>query len=97
MGAVRPARPGGGNVALRAHANSLIVCADNAGASPLIANRTSAGAWETFQLVHNSNGTVSLKAQINGLYVTAENAGAAALIANRATAGGWEQFDLITG
>jgi Holliday junction resolvase len=88
---------GTGNIALRAHANNLVVCADNAGTSPLIANRTTAGAWETFQLLHNPNGTISLKAQTNAMYVTAENAGATALIANRTTIGGWEQFDLITG
>jgi hypothetical protein len=31
-------------------ANNLIVCADNAGAEPLIANRTSVGAWESFDM-----------------------------------------------
>ena len=31
-----------------AAANSLLVCADNAGAAPLIANRTAVGAWESF-------------------------------------------------
>jgi hypothetical protein len=75
----------------------MYVTADNAGASPLIANRTAIGTWETFQLIRNSNGTVSLLALANTMYVTAENAGASPLIANRTAIGTWEQFDLITG
>jgi len=63
---------------LRSHANNLIVSAQNAGAGSLIANRTTVGSWETFQLVHNADGSVSLKALVNNMYVTAENAGAAA-------------------
>ena len=104
--ATRPTQPvvtgtGGGGTAtgvisLRARANGMIVTADNAGASALIANRTAVGGWETFRLVHNSNGTVSLLALVNNSYVTAENAGAQPLIANRAAIGTWEQFDLIT-
>jgi hypothetical protein len=38
-------------VSLRAAANNMIVCADNAGASPLIANRTAVGAWESFDMI----------------------------------------------
>jgi hypothetical protein len=83
-------------VSLRAHINSKYVTADNAGASPLIANRTVIGQWETFLLVHNTDGSISLKAQANGDYVTAENAGASPLIANRAAIGPWEEFDSIT-
>jgi hypothetical protein len=83
-------------VSLRSLANNMIVTADNAGASPLIANRTAVGTWETFQLINNSNGTVSLFALADSRYVTADNAGAAPLIANRTAIGTWEQFDLIT-
>jgi hypothetical protein len=72
----------------------MIVTAENAGASALIANRTSVGQWETFGLIHNADGSVSLKAAANSKYVTAENAGAAALIANRTAIGPWEEFDL---
>jgi len=36
-------RSGNGNIALRAHANGKYVCADNAGAASLIANRTTVG------------------------------------------------------
>jgi len=40
-------------ISLRAHANSDYVTADNAGASPLIANRTAIGPWESFDLITN--------------------------------------------
>jgi hypothetical protein len=36
---------------LRAQANGKIVTADNAGANPLIANRTAIGPWEEFDLI----------------------------------------------
>ncbi|WP_309112544.1 endo-1,4-beta-xylanase [Saccharothrix sp.] len=38
-------------VSLRAHANGRIVAADDAGGSPLIANRTTIGPWEQFDLI----------------------------------------------
>jgi hypothetical protein len=85
----------GSAVSLRAHANGDIVTADNAGASPLIANRTSVGNGETFDLINNSDGSVSLRAHANGDIVTADNAGASPLIANRTSIGPWEEFDLI--
>jgi hypothetical protein len=88
--------PGTGTVVnLRARANSQYVCADDAGADPLIANRASAGTWESFDLVDAGNGNVALRAHANGRYVTAENAGAGALIANRTTVGTWESFQLV--
>ena len=40
-------------ISLRAHANNMIVTADNAGASPLIANRTAIGPWEEFDLIND--------------------------------------------
>ena len=87
---------GGGNVAFRSKANGMYVCAENAGAAPLVANRASVGAWETFARVANSDGSVSFRAQANGRYVVAENAGAAALVANRTSIGAWEKFDLVS-
>jgi hypothetical protein len=83
-------------VALRAKSNGQYVAAENAGAAALIANRASAGAWETFQLVRNSDGTVSLRATVNSRYVAADNGGASPLIANRTSIGQWEKFDLVT-
>jgi type 1 glutamine amidotransferase len=85
---------GGGNVAFRSKANGMYVCAENAGANPLVANRAAVGAWETFARIANSDGSVSFRAQANGRYVVAENAGAAPLIANRTAIGTWEKFDL---
>jgi hypothetical protein len=87
----------GGNVALRSRAMNLYVCAENAGAAPLVANRAAAGGWETFTRVDNADGSVSFRAQVNGRYVAAENAGAAPLIANRTAIGTWEKFDLVAG
>jgi len=90
------ARTGGnGTVSLRAHANNLIVSADQAGAAPLIANRTAIGPWEQFDLIDRGGGNVALRARANNMYVCAENAGAGALIANRTAIGAWETFQLI--
>lgn len=44
-------RPGRACGRLRAMADGMIVTADNAGASPLTANRTAIGAWEQFTLI----------------------------------------------
>jgi len=82
------------NIALNSMVDHCNVCADNAGAAALIANRTSVGAWETYQWVNNSDGTVSLLAQANGKYVSANNTGSA-LIANAATIGNTEKFRVI--
>ena len=82
-------------ISLRAHANTRYVCADNAGASPLIANRTAIGAWETFDVLNAGNGNIALRSHANNMIVTAENAGASALIANRTAIGSWETFQLI--
>jgi beta-glucosidase len=82
-------------VSFRAHADGDYVTADNAGASPLIANRTAIGPWETFDMVDEGNGNVALRAHANGEYVCADNAGASPLIANRAAVGSWETFGLI--
>jgi hypothetical protein len=83
------------NVSLRSFANGKFVCAENAGASPLIANRTAIGTWEQFQLWNTSPGYFALKAKANGLYVCAENAGNSPLIANRGAIGTWENFQWI--
>jgi hypothetical protein len=90
--------PGGGTgtvVSLRARANNSYVTADNAGSSPLIANRTSIGGWESFDLLDLGSGNVALRAHANNQIVTADNAGASPLIANRTAVGPWETFQLI--
>jgi hypothetical protein len=88
--------PGTGTViSLRAHANGDYVTADNAGASPLIANRTAIGQWESFDEIDQGGGYIALKAHANNKYVTADNAGAAPLLAKVDAVGTWEQFQLI--
>jgi hypothetical protein len=82
-------------ISLRAHANNMIVTAENTGSAPLIANRTAIGTWEEFDLINNPDGSISFRAHANNDIVTAENGGAAPLIANRTAIGPWEEFDLI--
>jgi hypothetical protein len=82
-------------LSLRAMANNMIVTADNAGASPLIANRTTIGTWEQFDMLDAGKGNIALRAHANNLIVTADNAGASPLIANRTAVGQWETFQLI--
>jgi lysophospholipase L1-like esterase len=82
-------------ISLRAHANGDYVTADNAGASPLIANRTAIGPWEEFDEISQGNGYIALRAHANQQIVTADNAGANPLIANRTAIGSWETFQLI--
>lgn len=82
-------------VALRALANNRYVAAENAGNSPLIANRAAPALWETFELVNRGGNDVALRSSVNGRYVTAEAGGAQPLIANRSAAAAWETFELI--
>jgi hypothetical protein len=82
----------GTSVSLLAQANGKYVCADNAGVDPLIANRTSAGAWEHYLVVDAGSGNIALRAQANNQYVCADNTGNNPLIANRSTYGFWETF-----
>jgi non-reducing end alpha-L-arabinofuranosidase len=81
-------------VSLKAHANGDYVDAANSSTS-LIADATSIGSGETFDMITHPDGTVSLRAHSDGDYVTAENKGASPLIANRTAIGPWETFDLI--
>jgi hypothetical protein len=79
-------------ISLRAHANSMYVCADTTGTSPLIANRTAIGQWETFDMLDQGNGNIALRSHANNLYVTA---GTNPLIASKSTIGTSETFQLI--
>jgi len=82
-------------IALLANVNGRFVTAEDAGNSPLIANRTAVSGWEKFQVIVSSDATISLRAAVNGRYVTAENAGSSPLIANRTAIGLWEKFTRI--
>jgi beta-glucanase (GH16 family) len=80
---------------IRASANNTFVSADNAGASPLVANRPTVSSWESFQVVDNGDGTIALKSIINNLFVTVDGANGGRLIANRASVGAQEKFRRI--
>ncbi|OKI54674.1 hypothetical protein A6A27_31670 [Micromonospora sp. CB01531] len=82
-------------ISLRARANGMLVSAENAGASPLIANRTAIGTWEKFDQIDLGNGNIALRAHANGRIVCAEKGGASPLIANRTAVGGWETFKIM--
>jgi hypothetical protein len=84
----------GAVIGLVANVNGLYVTAENAGGSPLIANRSGLGAWEQFQIIDLGNGTVALRSLVNGRFVCADHGGNSPLIANRDTPGPWEQFRL---
>lgn len=83
-----------GSVNLKALGDGDWVTAESGGSSPLIANRTSIGPWEEFDLVRDTV-PVSLRAHANNDYVTADNAGASPLIAIQTSITTSEQFDLI--
>ncbi|MDX6354925.1 MAG: alpha-L-fucosidase 2, partial [Streptomyces sp.] len=82
-------------ITLRAHADNQYVCAENAGAAALIANRTAIGLWETFDEIDLGNGAVALRSHANNKYVTTPNSGSGSLIASSTTVGTAETFDLI--
>ena len=83
---------GSRKIQLKAKVNGKYVCAENFGNKPLIANKSSASLWETFELSYNNDGTVSLKALVNQKYVTADDYGNNPLIANKDEVGLWEKF-----
>jgi len=82
--------------------NSQWVCADGGGggSGDVIANRNSAGGWETFILDDTNGGslqngdTVTLRARDTGLYLCAESGGGGDLVANRIYGGSWETFTI---
>ncbi len=86
--------PGGTVVSLRSFQNGEYVTAAST-TSPLIADSTTIGTNQQFDLIINDDGSVSLRAHSNNRYVCAEDAGASPLIANRTAIGLWEEFTLI--
>ena len=72
-----------------------MVCAENGGSAPLIANRQCcSGAWEAFLLLKNIDGSFSLKSMANNKYVSARPLPDAHLIAEAHKVDEWEKFDL---
>ncbi len=82
-------------ISLRATINSRFVTAENAGARPLIANRTAIGPWEQFDLIPAGTAQVALRAHADNRFVCAEHAGALPLDANRTAIGPWETFTIV--
>ena len=64
--------------------NKRLVCAEDAGTKPLIANRGAVGPWETFDVVIVGSNRIALKAAVNGKYVRADTTGRLPLIADQA-------------
>lgn len=92
-----PPPPPSASFALKAVANGSFVCADNAGASPLIANRAAVGgAWETYKVIDNADGTIALQSMANNLYVCADLNQSAKLIARSTSIQLWEEFKKVT-
>jgi hypothetical protein len=81
-----------GPITLRA-SNGKYVCAEGGGGRELVANRDTAGPWETFTHWDLGNGQAALQAA-NGQYVCAENGGGREVVANRGALGPWETFQL---
>lgn len=81
--------------AIAAKANNKIVCADNAGSTPLAAVKNAVGDWEMFKLVNNSDGTVSFLSKSNGKYVYARLSDYGQLIAYGTAVNAWERFQKV--
>ncbi|MEU0089321.1 hypothetical protein [Kribbella sp. NPDC006257] len=88
-----PKATGTGTVSLKAHANGKYVTAVTG--TPLIADATSIGTAQQFEMADLGGGNVSLRAKSNNLLVAADNAGAAPLLAKNTAVGSWETFQLI--
>src|SRR5262245_4284564 len=90
------AAPVGQTIWIRSSGNNRFVSADQSrGAfAPLVADRTSVGGWEQFQVIDVGGGFIALKSIGNGRFVSADlNRGAwAPLVADRVSAGTWEHF-----
>jgi len=76
-------------------ANNKVVCADNGGRDPLVANRDQVGAWETFDIEVVGSNRIALRSKANNKYVCAENGGAQPLVSNRDKVGPWETFEIL--
>jgi endoglucanase len=90
--AAAPVSPGSSTSSIQAMANNSYVSAENAGASPLVANRTAVGGWEKFNIINNSDGTISLLSMANNKYVTADLNLNTQLIARATSIQDWEKF-----
>jgi hypothetical protein len=96
---LEPAHDLSTHIALKLADNGRFVCAENQGASQLVANRDAAGLWETFDLIYLGNGQVALLSRANNQFVCTDLNNSLGqfgpLYANRSAIGQWETFDLI--
>lgn len=88
----------GDRVTLRT-VNGQFLCAENGGGGEVVANRVTAGPWETFTVVHAdlsggeiSSGQCILLRTANGQFLCAEGGGGREVTADRAAIGPWETF-----
>jgi hypothetical protein len=81
-------------ISLKAHADGDYVDAANSSAS-VIADSSSIGTDETFDLLTYPDGTVALRAHSDDRYVSAQNSGSSPLRAFVTAAGPWESYQLI--
>src|SRR5262249_62433693 len=90
------APPVGQTIWIKASATNRFVSADqNRGAfAPLVADRTTVGGWEQFQVIDVGGGFIALKSIGTGKFVSADlNRGTfAPFVADRASASTWEHF-----
>jgi hypothetical protein len=86
----------GDTIALKAYANGQFVTADSAGTIAMLANKTSVGPWEKFQLVDAGSGRFALKALSNNKYVSTGSGGNSQLMNNATTIGSSETFTIET-
>src|SRR5215470_4682728 len=93
---VSAAPPVGQRIWIKASATNRFVSADqNRGAfAPLVADRTTVGGWEQFQVIDVGGGFIALKSIGTGKFVSADlNRGTyAPLVSDRASASTWEPF-----
>ena len=72
-----------------------VVCAENGGDGPLVANRRIClGAWEAFTVLKNDDGSFSMKSLANGKFVSANPDQGGILIAQGSQVDAWERFDI---
>jgi len=73
-----------------------VVCAEDSGNAPLVANRDSfGGAWETLHIINNGDGSISFKSDVNGKYVCAVIDENSQLLARSDVISDWEKFYLV--
>src|SRR5215510_12175241 len=90
------AAPIGQIIWIKSAATGLYVSADlnRGGFAPLVADRTSVGGWEQFQVIDAGGGFIALRSIGTGLFVSADqNRGPyAPLVADRTAVNTWETF-----